>query len=115
MCKAFWLEKMQGAKNWYVPVGQPRVVNMKQVLDTNLDMCVHGENAQLPRNLSKYVRNNAISQGAMKLSDEDYEMMKVEIERRDEINFEYEQEKRTEDSDDEVMDSNDYESDPEYA
>ena len=51
----------------------------------------------------------------MKLSNEDYEMMKVEIERRDAINFEYEQEKRTEDSDDEVMDTNDYDSDPEYA
>jgi len=65
--------------------------------------------------MSKQDRKNLISQGAVKICDQDYEMMQVEINRRDAINFEHKQERWTCDSDDEMMDGDDEDFDLEYA
>ena len=73
--------------NWYIPVDEPCIVNVKQVLATNLELSAIKNTSDLPRNLSKNVRKKVMDSGAMKLSDEEYEMMKAESECRDEIKF----------------------------
>jgi len=89
VCKGQWYEKIFGSKCCYTLSGSTCIVQMREVLATDLDMSVISEQSQLSPSLPKKRKDEVFQLGAYSIKSEDDCFLLEELERREQMDFQY--------------------------
>jgi hypothetical protein len=96
VCEATYLNPVERAPYWYTPSDIATVVRLQHVVGADLEMNQPSPSIKLPSNCK---REDALRKGAMRLSEYSHELLLDEINRRDALDYEEEDEEESTDED----------------
>ena len=96
VCEATYLNPVERAPYWYTPSDIATVVRLQHVVGADLEMNQPSPLIKLPSNCK---RKDALRKGAMRLSENYHELLLDEINRRDALDNEEEDEEESTDED----------------
>ncbi|KAL7546848.1 hypothetical protein ACHAWF_010174 [Thalassiosira exigua] len=90
VCKGKWLDTVPGSLRWWYQTPQECIVRMQTVVDADIDLAPIGPENELPSNMRRERKQFAREKKALRVSDEDHELLVEEALRRDAFDHEEE-------------------------